>query len=158
MKLNALGLIAAILAFITIILPWYSDSVSNYSLLDFFNIASSVGFAGGTVLILATLVLIVIGGLIGLVGSFIAGKTGKSLLIVGGVLVILSPIVFAVRVMDVGLPLFGSYGGASVYVSFGFFLAVVAAILIFVSLRRHPMEAEVVPLAPVSPPPPPTQS
>lgn len=158
MKLNVLGLIAAILAFITIILPWYSDSVSNYSLLDFFNIASSVGFAGGTVLILATLVLIVIGGLIGLFSSFVIGKKGRIFLTVAGVLVILSPIVFAVRVMDVGLPLFGSYGGASVYVSFGFFLAVVAAILIFVSLRRHPMEAEVVPLAPVSPPPPPTQS
>jgi len=157
LKLNAVALIAAILAFISIVLPWYSDSVSNYSLLDFFNIASSVGFAGGTVLILATLVLIVIGGLIGLFSSFVIGKTGKRLLIVGGVLVILSPIVFAVRVMDVGLPLFGSYGGASVYVSFGFFLAIIAAIVTFFSTGKHPMEAEVVPLAPVSPPPPPTQ-
>jgi len=166
LKPNFIGLISAILAFVTIILPWYSVSVYvitvNFSLWDF----ASMGLGGllGTAAVQAwfiwvALALVIVGGLLGLIGGFSIGKKGKTLLTLAGILLLLSPIIFAVGVVASGLPLFGSMGadqyGASVYVSFGFFLAFIAAILMFISLRKHPMEAEAVPFAPVAPTPPP---
>lgn len=155
MKLNIIGLVSAILAFIAIVLPWYSDSINGYSLIYFIDISSRAGFPGTAVLILISLVLMIIGGVLGLLGSFVIGKRGKILLMVAIILVVLSPICFAIRIVDIGLPLFGSYMGYSLYVSFGFFLAFVAAFLMSFSARKHPMEVGAVPFAPAPPPPPP---
>ena len=166
MKLNIIGLIAAILAFITIVLPWWTMSVIgisfSFSLLDFANLAGIVSSVPGASafdiwFVWAALALLAIGGLLGLVGSFLIGGKGKSLLAVGGILVILAPIIFAAGLAATGLPLFGSIssGGYDItfYISFGFFLALIAGILMLISLKKHPMEAEAVPLAPLAPPP-----
>ena len=166
MKLNVIGLIAALIALISIILPWYSFSYSfitvNLSLWDFMSGFGGLGLGAITAqtgLLIGALALLVIGGLLGLLGNFIIGSRGKTLLAIGGILVILAPIMFAAALVSSGLPLFGSLSAGdytiSVYISFGFFLAFIAAILMFISLRKHPMEAEAAPFAPVAPTPPP---
>jgi len=166
LKLNVLGLISAIIAFISIFLPWYSFTyivTFNFNLLDFANLAGLLAGVPGTEalqtwFIWVALALLVIGGLLGLLASFIIGGKGKSLLAVGGILVLLSPIIFAGGLASIGFPLFGSISAdlvsISFFISFGFFLAFVAAILMLISTRKHPTEAGAVPLAPAAPPPP----
>ena len=105
----------------------------------------------------AALVLIVIAGIAAIVGSLIIGKTGKMILIVAGILGVLSIIIFAAGLQGElsqappvsGYPsvdLFSSgswnFSGMrldySCYLTFGFWLALVAAILAFISLLKHP--------------------
>jgi len=176
LKLNFIGLISAILAFISIILPWYSifsiSTTFNLNLLDFANNFANIaqlvgGIPGGltfqTWFIWVALALIIIGGLLGLLVSFIIRGKGKSLIAVAGILVLLSPIIFAVGLASQGCQLFGSATisrnvTVSFFTSFGFFLAITATILMFISREKHPMEAEAVPLVPVASPPSPPQS
>ena len=106
----------------------------------------------------AAFAFIVIAGVAGIVGSVIVGKTGKMILIVAGILALLSIIIFAAGLQgelskeapvsgfpEVGLFSSGSWSfmGASMnyssYLSFGFWLALVAAIIVFISLGKHPM-------------------
>ena len=106
----------------------------------------------------AALVLIVIAGIAGIVGSLIVGKTGKTILVVAGIFALLSVLIFAVGLQGelskaapvpgypvVGLFSSGSYSfmgtsmDYSTYLSFGFWLALIAAILAFISLLKHPM-------------------
>jgi len=101
------------------------------------------------------------------VGSLIVGKNGKMILVIAGILALLSIIIFAVGLQgefsdltaagypgDIGLFSSGSWSfmGAtmdySTYLTFGFWLALVAAILAFISLVKHPM---VPPAAPPTP-------
>jgi hypothetical protein len=110
------------------------------------------------------LALVVIGGLLSLAGSVITVKR-RILLALGGTLVSLSIIVFAAGLQNqisswsVGEGLFsiGSYwsplGPSSYasYLSFGFWLALVAAIMMFAALMRKPSKA----IPPPPPPPPP---
>ncbi len=106
----------------------------------------------------AALALIVIAGIAAIVGSLIIGKTGKMILTVAGILALLSIIIFAAGLQgelskappvsgfpEVGLFSSGSWsfiGGASMnyqsYLSFGFWLALIAAIIAFISLGKHP--------------------
>jgi hypothetical protein len=117
---------------------------------------------GGTVdlmwFVWVALAFIIIGALLGLIGSLITGKNGKNLLAGGGILVILSPVIFTVgwvtSIINTTLPLFYSAGGVTAFASFGFFLALIAGIIMLISTRKHPMAAE----GPtVSSPPPPMQ-
>ena len=105
----------------------------------------------------AALALIIIASVAGIVGSLIVGKNGKMILVVAGILALLSIIIFAVGLQGelsnltaVGLPEVGlfssgtwSFMGASLnystYLSFGFWLALVAAIIAFISSGKHPM-------------------
>jgi len=149
LKLNIIGLISAILAFIAIVLPWYTVTyiVSfNFSLVDFANLAGYIGPLAREIqaAIYGALALLIIGGLLGLFGSFLIGRLGKSLLAFGGLLAIVSPIVFAAGLSSKGVPLFGSIGPVSYFLSAGFFLAFIAGILMFISMLRHPKEAEAV--------------
>jgi len=167
-----MGMIIAILAFITIILPWYSATptlfgetraAAHASLLDLVNPARAFsGLLGGQAFaqvilpwpIWVALTLIIIGGLLGLIASFIIGGKGKRLLVVAGILVLLSPIIFAIGFASQGIPLFGSvevlvfvppitlHGTVALYLSFGFFFVVIVAVLMFISTKKHPMEAE----------------
>ncbi|MEM3768865.1 MAG: hypothetical protein QXE37_02375 [Nitrososphaerales archaeon] len=122
----------------------------------------------------AVFALILVGGLLGIIGSIT--KYGGKLLIIGGVLAFLSIIIFVVGLQmglsdlqrqllefgmsPTGLGLFSSgtmnlgYGviaNYSTYLSFGFWLALIAAVLMFVAALR---KVEVAPSIP--PPPPPT--
>ena len=123
--------------------------------------ASTMGMSATVALELwygqAALVLIVIAGIAAIVGSLIIGKTGKMILIVAGILALLSIIIFAAGLQGElskappvsGFPsvdLFSSgswdYMVATMdyssYLTFGFWLALIAAILAFISLLKHP--------------------
>jgi hypothetical protein len=129
----------------------------------------------------ASLALVVVGGLLGLVGAA-PNTRARVLLAVGGLLALLSITVFAVGLENdvstgglvinspfpfpTGIGLFSSssytYGILSIdystYLSYGFWVALVAAILIFVGAAvRKPVETTPPPpAAPPSPPPPQT--
>lgn len=105
----------------------------------------------------AALALIVIAGIAAMVGSLIIGKTGKMILAFDGILALLSIIIFAAGLQgelskappvsgfpEVGLFSSGSWSfmGTSMnyqsYLSFGLWLALIAAIIAFISLGKHP--------------------
>jgi len=108
---------------------------------------------------LATLALIVVAGIAGIVGSVIVGKTGKIVLTVAGVLALLSIIIFAEGLQNElskeapapGFPELSLFSNGvysvmgvlsmdySTYLNFGFWLALVAAIIAFISSLKHPM-------------------
>lgn len=154
LKPNYIGIIAGILAFISIALPWWTYTVSLGEIsaemsIYLYQIQSSLP----TTITLewyawAALALIIIGGLLAIVGSVIA-TMGKKIIIVGGIIALLSIIIFAVGLMTdsqfSGLPggnaLFGSGTGYSYYLSYGFWIALVAAIIAFVAYAKHPAEA-----------------
>lgn len=105
----------------------------------------------------AALALIVIAGIVAIVGSLIIGKMGKMILIFAGILALLSIIILAAGLQgelskappvsgfpEVGLFSNGSWSfmGASMnyqsYLSFGFWVALIAAVMAFIALSRHP--------------------
>jgi len=171
LKLNYIGIVAAVLAFISLALPWWTMSISStamgmtysaeYSVYTYQVRASAMGISQTVDYPLwygwAALALVALAGISGIVGSVMIDK-GKMVLIVSGVLALLSIIIFAVGLQSelsnaavtpgtptVGLFSSDSYspmGGFSMdystYLSFGFWLALVAAILAFVSWIKHP--------------------
>jgi hypothetical protein len=159
LKVNYIGIVAGILAFIGIALPWWSISVSAMGIstgydVYLYQVATIPGATWDTWFIWAALALVIVGGLITIVASVMA--KGKMILIGGGVLILLSLIIFAVGLMNAlsGIPISGigvfSSGSFSVgtetiswstYLSYGFWLALVAMILAFVAYIRHPKEA-----------------
>jgi hypothetical protein len=151
----------------------------SYSLLGFsYSISASlylyqltsgiVGFAlASSWYAWAALILVVVGALLALIGS-VMGK-GKMMIVGGGVLTILSIIIFAAGLMMdlssasgfTGIGLFssgtissGDYGSASfsTFLSYGFWLALVAAILMFIGSVWKPKETMATP--PAAPPAP----
>lgn len=173
MKINYVGIIACIIAFISLLLPWWTMTASveamemtvsaDLSVYLYEAKVSAMGISQTVTMDLwfswAALVLIVIAGVSGIVGSVIIGKTGKMILIVTGILALFSIIVFAVGLQSelskappmpdfpkVGLFSSGSFTmmdeismNYSSYLTFGFWLALVAAIIAFISLLKHPM-------------------
>jgi len=174
LKLNYIGIVAAIIAFISLALPWWTMSASagvevitvrtDVSIYPYKATASATMGMSATVAMdlwfgWAALALIVIAGITGIVGSVIVGKTGQMVLIVAGILALLSIIIFAAGLQSelskappvLGLRKVGlffshswSYDGHiseeySTYLSFGFWLALVSAIITFISLIKHPM-------------------
>jgi len=202
MKINYLGIVASIIAFVSLALPWWTMPISGTYMgikmsgdmsvytHDARVTMEAMGFKATESIVdgfsiwygYAALVLIVIAGVAGIVGSLIAGKNGKMILLVAGTLALVSIIIFAVGLDHelvspaeaTGGPEFtvvsasGSFGlfssgsisvdvagtglmefDYSTYLTFGFWLAVIATILTFVSLQTHPKVAA----PPPSPPP-----
>lgn len=181
MKVNYIGIIGGILAFISLALPWWTLSLSgtymgitatiDLSLYLYKVTASAMGFAMDMPFTswynLLCLALVIIGGILGIIGSIILVK-GKRVLVIGGLLALISIIMFAVG-LQIGLSTGYSYGTISIppiplfgsgtlsmmgitynytcYLSFGFWIALVASILMFAASKK----AEAIP-----PPPPPT--
>jgi hypothetical protein len=186
---NYLGIVGGILAFISLVLPWWVLSEKSSSVGTTLSGKTSVYLyqARWTNLVTGALkavsmnlwfgwtalALVVIGGLLSLAGSVITTRR-RMLLALGGTLVLLSIIVFAAGLQNqissgslgtgygyppglglfskgsyINYPLFWSISYSS-YLSFGFWLALVAAILMFAALTRKPSEA-----IPPPPPPPP---
>lgn len=169
LKPNYIGIVGGILAFISLALPWWTLSMSTTGVpisVDVSVYLYQVTTAGLTVTMelwyaWAALAFVIIGGLLGIVGSVTA--LGRKLLIAGGVLALLSIIIFAaglqnelskIPVTGIGLFSSGSYSymgvslNYSTYLSFGFWLALVAAIIMFVASRKKPA-----PIVPTPPPP-----
>jgi len=155
LRLNIIGLIAAIFAFFTMFLPWYSISgfitIYGGSLLDLVSGRTSLPGSGTTQpwFIWVTFILIIVGGLLGVVGSFSIGKNGRILLLFGGLLVDLSGIIFVVGRLSSKTYIAGAFGDIC---------AILAGGLMNISTRKHPMEDEKgeneeVPSAPIIPPP-----
>ena len=162
MKVNYIGIVAGILAFVSIALSWWTVSISATGItapsydLYLYQAGTIAGATLDTWFIWAALALVIVGGLITIVASVMA--KGKMILIGGGVLILLSMIIFAVGLNNAlsplagvlpGIGLFssGSFSSGSVtvswstYLSYGFWLALVAMILAFVAYVRHPKEA-----------------
>ena len=172
MKINYIGIVAGIIAFISLLLPWWVMSMSaetigievsnDVSVYPHQATTSTMGMSATVAMELwygqAALVLIVIAGIAAIVGSLIIGKTGKMILIVAGILGVLSIIIFAAGLQgelskappvsgypSVDLFSSGSSSGFSgmriyysSYLTFGFWLALVATILAFISPLKHP--------------------
>lgn len=182
MKPNYIGIVGGILAFISLALPWWTMSMSSSIMTMSYSVdvsvypyqakASAMGMSITFTMELwfgwVALVLVVLGGLLGILGSLLSNQR-KRLLISGGVLALLSIVIFAIGLQNEllkapvvpGFPTVGlfssssyDYLGASMnystYLSFGFWLALVAAIIMFIASMRKPVEAAPQP----SPPPP----
>ncbi len=176
LKINIVGIIGGILALVSLVLPWWTLTVSilgsSLGTLSINVYTFQITALGETEIFPLSfwfgwlaLALALVGGLIGIIVSF---KINKSkLLAVGGIFAILSLVFFAVgwqlalstMLGQMGLPVTGiglfasaSFAGGSyaAYLSFGFWIALVAAILMLAASRKTPKVAVAVP-----PPPPP---
>lgn len=184
MKPNILGLIGGVIAFISLVLPWWSMTLSasalgisysaSVSIYTYQATASAMGFSSTVSVNLwygwAALWLIVVGGVLGIAGGLFT--KGRIVILVGGLLALLSIIIFAVGLQSelsqplaTGFPqvsLFssGSYGSGfgsanyATYLSYGFWIALVSAIIMFVASARKTAEARPSMPIPTSPSPP----
>ncbi len=174
MRINYLGIIAGVLAFVSLALPWWTYSIS--SSLDGFTVSNEATsylyqiriprpIIGTTVppvssisspwYGLAALAFLVLGGLLGLMGGFIA-KGRRIVLALGGTLALFSIIAFAAGLQNdisngavAGLPKgavlfsvgsYNSHGSSfnySCYLSFGFWLALIAALVMLYALTKE---------------------
>ncbi len=176
-KQNIIGIIGAILGFISLALPWWTVSMSassygySYSL-DVSAYLFQVTALGQSAALgseywfgWVALALVIVGSIVTLVGSIAAKR--RSLIAIGGVLALVGVIVFPLGLQlniasalggtssapsGIGVFSSGSYSGASYssYLTFGFWIALVAAIMMLVATKRKP--AVTIPLPP--PPPP----
>jgi putative Mn2+ efflux pump MntP len=175
LKPNIIGIVGGILAFVSLALPWWTMSVSSLGIsMDVSVYPYMAGMSGiglSTEISLwygwVALALIIVGGLLGIVGSLKPDKA--KMLSVGGALALVSIIIFAVGLQldflnipsTEGAPAFALFGGNTIsvsgydisyfaYLSFGFWIALVAAIVMFIASRKKPAAAVAAP-----PPPPP---
>lgn len=148
---NALGIVAAIIAFVSLVpvapyLAWWSasgPSPTPWTLSLFPWGVSGSGMVPPSEYWWGYTAMAFIGlaGVLGLVGSVI-GKPGKGVLAVAGLLGLLSVIVFVAGFV-MNLPggsqfLFYSGPDGSAYLYGGFWLALIAALLLFVASAKHP--------------------
>jgi len=192
MKPNFVGIVGGILAFVSLVLPWWTMTMSttamgvtvsvDLSMYPYQATVSAMGMSQSVAMSWygwAALALVVVAGILGIVGS--VTKYGKGLIAGGGALALLSIIVFAVglhfELATLTIPGLGAFSGLGLfssgtltimdisfnfttYLSYGFWIALVAAILILIALKTQPKPAEAVPtpqpvFAPQPPPPSP---
>lgn len=162
MKLNYIGIIGAIIALISLALPWWTVSASsggirltyNWNLYD----AGTYGTGMNLWYNWLTLLFVILAGILGLVGSIM--PNGKKILMGGGLLALLAIIIFPVGLQtdlssnNSPVSIFSSTTiseiSYSTYLSFGFWLALVSAIIMFVAATKATTKA-----APMPPPVPP---
>lgn len=164
LKQNIIGILGAIIAFVSVVLPWWTMIVSTSTLGYSFSTDVSIypyqatanGFGVSSPLSIdiwygwAALVLVLIGGVLGIAGS-LAQRT-RMILVAGGLIALLSVIIFAVGLQSelsksavvTGYPMvslfstgsFLGYANYTTYLSFGFWLALVAAIVMLAASRK----------------------
>jgi hypothetical protein len=171
LKPNIIGVIGGILAFVSLALPWWTMSISNslatygnlsfdISVYPYMAGMSELDMTGGLSLWYGwvALALIIIGGLLSIISSLQRGRA--KLLSIGGALVLASILIFAVGLQidflnvppTEGTPAFALFGSGTLsesdynvsytaYLSFGFWIALAAAILLFVASRKKPVVA-----------------
>lgn len=171
-KLNYVGILGGILAFVALIMPWWTETASvpvtslgSSTAIDFplylYEASAAVLANPPTRLVTldpwfcwATLALATLAALLAIVGSAVSGK-GKWILVVGGVVALLSIVVFAggfqseLSRTGSGVDLFtatlGPWGTLTAYPSFGFWGVFVAAVLMLVAARRSAVPTTVPP-------------
>jgi len=151
MKLNYVGIVGGIVAFVSVALPWWSWSYSGLSgdvkLFDrgILNLNLWYGWVA--------LLFVLLGGLLGLAGSVM--PKGKKILLGGGILaviaIILFPIGFQMDLTRLDAP-FGIFSSGT-YPTYGFWLELLAAIIMLLALL-YPQPIEQAP----SPPPQTTEA
>ena len=186
-KLNYLGILGAIVAFASLSMPWWNlrasipimglgnSTVIDFPLYLFSTSASAIVNPSTQVVSLdlwfcwATLALIASAGIFAIVGSIAIGK-GNRILLVGGIVGLISIIVFAIGLqteltaLGSGLNLFtmasGPWGALTAYLSYGFWGALVATVTMLVAatrgsikrtvpiLKTEPQAPEVAPIGP----------
>jgi hypothetical protein len=115
------------------------------------------------------LVLIIVGGSLGILGSLI--QNTRLALLAGGIFTLMAVVIFAAGLQNqlsttppvqggpmVGLFSSGTYLGIgyTTYLSYGFWLALVAAILMFAACRKSPVPTTTAPTFPTPQQPQPT--
>lgn len=180
LKQNIIGIVGAIIAFVSIVVPWWTMTVSastlgysysaDVSIYPYQATASVLGISSSVSIDIwygwVALVLVLIGGVLGIAGS-LAQRT-RMILVAGGLLALLSVIIFAVGLQSelsntaiiTGYPtvsLFSSgsilgYANYTTYLSFGFWLALLAAIVMLAASRKK-LETSAPPAVPPPPPP-----
>jgi hypothetical protein len=183
LKPNIIGLAGGVIAFISLALPWWTMAISSTimgislsgeaSIYPYQATASAGGTSTAVTIPIwyawAAFVLIVIGGSLGIIASL--AQSTRMLLVAGGLLALLSIIIFAAGLQNelskstitAGWPMVGLFSSGSfmgytnytTYLSFGFWLALAAAIIMLLSSRRKPEVTTPKP-TPTPPPPPPT--
>jgi hypothetical protein len=177
LKPNAIGIAGGIIALISLALPWWTMTMSSAEMTSFseevsiypYQATASIGGTSAAVTIpiwyaWAAFVLVVIGGSLGILGSLV--QSTRIIVAAGGLLALLSIIIFAAGLQDelsksavtsggpsVGLFSSGSFMGIAnytTYLSFGFWLALIAAIIMLVSSLKKP---KISPPTPTPPPP-----
>jgi len=187
--MNYIGIVAGIIAFISLVLPWWtmtmsaefmgikmSWDVSVYTYDARMTVEAMGGRESESIVDgfslwygYAAFALILMAGVAGIVGSLMVGKNGKMILLVAGILTLISIIIFVAGLQgelsegaqvpgfpEVGLFSSGSWSFMGVstnyssYLTFGFWLALVAAIIAFISLLKHPVAPP--PSPPATPP------
>jgi hypothetical protein len=162
-KLNNLGILGAIVALASLVMPWWNMTASvpivslgNSTAIDFplylYSISARL-FANPPSQVISlnlwfcwvTLALVALSDILAIVGSMIIGK-GRRILLIGGVIGLLSIVVFAVGLQielsdaGSGLDLFktasGTWGTLTTYLSFGFWGALVAAVTMLLAAMR----------------------
>lgn len=179
LKPNYIGILGAIIALISIALPWWTLIMStsvieiSYSLEAILYLyqsqAKSMGvsttFGIDTWYCWAALALIVIGCIMGIIGS-ISAAYRKMLLILGGIIILLAPIIFASglsyelsrSLVMTGAPQVGLFSSGSVasfevtfnyssYLTYGFWLALVGAIIVIIAAFKKTEKASAEPAA-----------
>ena len=141
---SVIAFVAVLVAFISTALPWYSWSYNGefpltYSLQDLYEygLGGFIPAVGKAWFIQAAPILLIIGALLGIAGvafmNIYKGKAPNIIVGVSGIMIVLSPIIFASGLISLGIPLYGQ-GGASPYsitafLSYGFLCAVIAGLL-----------------------------
>jgi len=171
MKVNVIGIASALIAFISLVLPWWTISVSFSGLLRMsiswdvytWGIRSPAEIGEAPIVLdfadwyrYVALAMVVAGAIFGLAGSVTVGKKGWTVLAMSGILTILAAIIFVAglatdpaltdrsigvfenRKLEITFLGLTSSSSLSAYLHIGFFLAVIAAILAFISLLKHP--------------------
>lgn len=170
MRTRYLGVIGGLLAFVSLALPWWVMNTSSSILgtpvsvqtdlylyqVELTSLGSTMTTSTNAWYCTAALILVVIGGMLGLAGSVITPpvRGQRAVLGLGGLIVLLSVIIFAAGLqnhisndsLETGASLFSS----SSYLYFGFWVALVAAIMMFVALT-HWIDESMPPLPPSSP-------
>jgi uncharacterized integral membrane protein len=162
-KLNYVGILGGILALASLVMPWWTATATvpviglgNSTAIDFplylYKASANVLASPPRIVTLdlwfcwATLALAALAALWAIVGSAVSGR-GKWMLVIGGVIALISIIVFAVGLQNElsrtgsGLDLFemvsSSWGTFTTYLSFGFWAALVAAATMLGAARRR---------------------
>jgi hypothetical protein len=159
LKPRYLGIAGALIAFISYALQWWTMTVkftiagAGTEVSMYLNqISASFPATMSFWYAWTALVLIIVGGALGVFGSLI--QNTRLVLLVGGIFTLLAVVIFPVGLQNqlsttapiqggpiVGVFSSGTYLGAdyTTYLSYGFWLALVAAILMFVACRKGPV-------------------